>query len=481
MPGIPGAPLGSVHPQTLIDAISDLRMHSAELGRSEMLRLIPELDRIDFSVDNRPSRLAEVIARTVSIHSVATHLMENQSWDFLAVYYDGLDVAGHIFMPFHPPQMPCVSDDEFLKYRDVMRELYLFHDEMLGGLLNLAGDDTTVILLSDHGFHNDRLRPVRNHESTEEQAAAWHRQYGILAMHGAGILKDQRVYGATLLDVTPTVLQLFDLSIGRDMDGRPLLQALENPPEFPKTIASWDQQPGDDGMHPADLQRSMMESRAAVEQLIALGYLPPETAEGNLAVEIARAEMNFNLAIVHSSLGRNRKAIELLSELHRDKPDQPRYALALAKAYANDGQHENCRTIVEALEANGWRSLEGDLLFAASLFNDDQTDAAMARLAECERLYPPSATSSIWSGTFTWPAAVGKTPPMHLPNRFHWTVNLHTCSTARRTLLSKWAILNRLPITRCKQSVSCSISRRPIFTWGWHSREWAKRRGPFVP
>ena len=148
-------------------------------------------------------------------------------------------------------------------------------------------------------------------------------------------------------------------------------------------------------MHPANLQRSMMESPAAVQQLIALGYLPAETAEGNLAVEIARAETNFNLAIVHSSLGRNRKAIEILSELHRSKPDHPRYALALAKAYANDGQHENCRRMVDALEANGCRSLEGDLLLAATLFNDDQAEAALARLADCERDYPPSTNSSI--------------------------------------------------------------------------------------
>jgi tetratricopeptide (TPR) repeat protein len=65
--------------------------------------------------------------------------------------------------------------------------------------------------------------------------------------------------------------------------------------------------------------------------------------------------------------------------------------LALAKAYANDGQHENCRRMVEALEGKGCRSLEGDLLLAATLFNDDQAEAALARLADCERLYPPSA------------------------------------------------------------------------------------------
>src|SRR5262249_54270665 len=159
--------------------------------------------------------------------------------------------------------------------------------EMLGRLLELARDDATVLLMSDHGFHCDHLRPIHRQDSAEEQAAAWHRQYGVFAMRGPGIVKDERIYGATLLDITPTVLQLFDLPIGRDMDGRPLLQALENPPEFPRTVASWDQQAGADGMHAADLQRSMMDSSCVVSQLVALGYLPAETKESQQAAEIA--------------------------------------------------------------------------------------------------------------------------------------------------------------------------------------------------
>jgi predicted AlkP superfamily phosphohydrolase/phosphomutase/tetratricopeptide (TPR) repeat protein len=381
---------GSIHPEKLSEVLADLRMHPSELGSAEMGRLIPEIHRIDWHTDKRPWQLAEVVARTVSIHNVVTHLMADSSWDFLAVYYDGLDVAGHTFMPYHPPRLPSVGEDDFLNYRHVMRELYLFHDEMLGRLLELAGPETTVLLASDHGFHCDHLRPLLSQKSEDEQAAAWHRQYGVFAMCGPGILNDERIFGATLLDIAPTVLQLFGLPIGRDMDGRPLLQALANPPEFPRTIASWDQQPGDDGMHPVDLQRSMMESPAAVAQLIALGYLPPETAESQNAVEIASAELKFNLAIVHSSMGRTRKAIELLTELFERRPENARYGAALAKALANDGQYERCRAIVASLEAAGWHSADADLLVAAALFNEGQADAATVRLADCERHYPPT-------------------------------------------------------------------------------------------
>jgi len=48
------------------------------------------------------------------------------------------------------------------------------------------------------------------------------------------------IYGATLLDVTPTVLTLFGVPVGEDIDGRVLVQAFEQPPEITR-IPSWEQ------------------------------------------------------------------------------------------------------------------------------------------------------------------------------------------------------------------------------------------------
>lgn len=382
---------GSVHPESLCRFISDLRMHPAEFDRKDVARLIPEIDRIDVAKDPRPGKLVEILARTVSVHSVATGAMQAEPWDFLAVYYDGLDVAGHDFMPYHPPQMATVTDSDFHTYQNVMREMYIFHDEMLGRLLDLAGADTTVILLSDHGFHCDHLRPTQTDDTAEALSVAWHREYGILAMRGPGILKDERVYGSNLLDIAPTVLTLFGLPVGLDMDGRPLLQVFERPPEGIRTIPSWDKQPGADGRHPTDLQHSMLDSPEAVQQLVALGYLPAATAEAMKGVEIAIAESKFNLAIMHSSLGRESKALELLQQLHAAHPDRPRYTIALAKSYAGVGQYEKCLAMVETLEAGGWRSPEADMLTASALFNQGHAERALERLAECERRFPPSA------------------------------------------------------------------------------------------
>ena len=52
-----------------------------------------------------------------------------------------------------------MTEEDFALYSDVVRGGYIYHDMMLGTLLELAGPDATVILMSDHGFHSDHLRP----------------------------------------------------------------------------------------------------------------------------------------------------------------------------------------------------------------------------------------------------------------------------------------------------------------------------------
>lgn len=52
-----------------------------------------------------------------------------------------------------------------------------------------------------------------------------HTPHGILIMHGAGIKKNQKLETCSVLDITPTLLHLMGLPIGKDMDGRVLTEA----------------------------------------------------------------------------------------------------------------------------------------------------------------------------------------------------------------------------------------------------------------
>lgn len=54
-----------------------------------------------------------------------------------------------------------------------------------------------------------------------------HRSTGVLAAAGAGIAAGQRIDGARIVDVAPTVLYALDLPIPDDMDGRPLVEIFD--------------------------------------------------------------------------------------------------------------------------------------------------------------------------------------------------------------------------------------------------------------
>lgn len=385
-------PAGSVAPEAKLQQLQELRFHPRELQVSDLARFVPDIATIDLAQDSRPIDLAMELAKAISIHAVATALMETVPWDFAAILYDGIDTMGHHFMPFHPPQLAGISAADFERYQDVMTQVYLFHDEMLGRLLELAGEETTVMLISDHGFHTDQQRPIhlRAEAPEAEVAAAWHRHLGVLAARGPGIRRDERVYGATLLDITPTVLQIFALPIGKDMNGKPLLQMFEQTTSKIDTIESWDSP--EEHHSPEPTGEAATVAPDVIEHLIKLGYLPKSALDDAAAAVLAIAEAQFNLAIVYSSQGRHAEAKQELLALCKQFPDQPRYTFALAKTLANLQDHHPCLKLLRQLEAQGHQGFDLTLLLAAELFNVGQAEEATARLNEAEHNYPPHPT-----------------------------------------------------------------------------------------
>ena len=215
---------GTVYPPELAEEIEHLRVHPQELSDAHIGPFVPNFDRIDQDKDHRLENLAKIICECSSMHALATAVMQLEPWDFMAVYYDAIDHFSHAFMRYRPPRMPWVAEDDYEIYKDVVEGGYRYHDLMLGALLALAGEDTTVMLVSDHGFHPDHLRPA-SVPMEPAGPAVQHRNHGIFVMMGPGVKEDEHIYGASLLDVAPTVLYAYGLPVGEDMDGTPLVNA----------------------------------------------------------------------------------------------------------------------------------------------------------------------------------------------------------------------------------------------------------------
>lgn len=411
-------PLGAVHPESMRETFAELRMHPAEVTEAAILPWIPRAAEIDQEKDKSLQSFAKILAENCSIHNAATWILRHEPWDFMAVYYNGIDHFCHGFMHFHPPRMEGIPEEKFEIYKDVVNGAYRFHDMMLQTLLELAGPDVTVILVSDHGFHSDHLRP-RGIPMEPAGPAVQHRQFGIVCMQGAHIKQDERIYGATLLDVMPTILTLFGLPVGEDMDGRVLVQAFEEPPTIAR-IPSWENEVGNCGMHPADLRMDPAAAQAVLQQFVALGYIQPPSEDQARAAEVAVREQQYNLARVYLDSRRYSEALPIFEELKKKWPDQPRFVQHLAQSYLALGRRSEAKALLEQLltfgpmapsssrqEAEGEASAEvpakqdsdvslkepkprpwTDLLMGIIHFEEGDMEAALACLLKAEQSDP---------------------------------------------------------------------------------------------
>lgn len=334
-------PSHNVWPEDLHDLIAHLRVHPVELSSSHIMPFIPKLSEIDQMADHKPSIVGKLISEALSVQAAATWALENKPWDFAAVYFDSIDHFCHGFMPFDPPKSKWIREDEYNRYHNVVTAAYEMMDIMLGHLVNLAGSDATVIVVSDHGFKSGTDRsPYTPFEPAGP--AFHHRDHGILCISGPGIKKDERIYGACLLDITPTILSLFDLPVGKDMDGTPLVQICENAPSI-HVIDSWDLVEGECGMLLTEGDENPAESAAAIRQLIELGYIEDPGDNVKEAVEKTSLELDYNLARVYLSNGRIIEAEPLLRKVAAKYSSEGRVMLRWVDCLRDLNQVEEAR------------------------------------------------------------------------------------------------------------------------------------------
>jgi predicted AlkP superfamily phosphohydrolase/phosphomutase len=105
-----------------------------------------------YRVDVRNDRdriLAEIYEMTEQRFTICRHLLDTRPWDFFMMVEIGLDRMHHAFWRFLDAEHPRHEPDH--RYRDAIRNYYIYLDEEIGDLLERFDDDTTVLVVSDHG------------------------------------------------------------------------------------------------------------------------------------------------------------------------------------------------------------------------------------------------------------------------------------------------------------------------------------------
>ncbi len=381
----PAPPPGTYWPPDLAATMDELRVSPHEVDPDQILRLfVPDAPLVDQAKDPRLLQLAQLLGESFSVHSAATHLMETDpEWDFMAVYYRSIDEVSHAFMPYHPPKMEGIPQEDFEMYREVVNGIYRLHDLFLHRLIQLAGPDTAIVLVSDHGFHSDHLRPKFT-PRVPAGITVWHRPQGAIVASGPGFKADELIYGARLLDITPTILHYFGLPVGSDMEGRVLEEAFteKTPVEF---IPTWEQsgvtKHGREWMEDAD-------RKALLDQFVALGYIDEVSADPGEAAAGTERENQWNMARACIYGGRYEMALPLLEACCHAKPERTDYAQILANCQLQLGLLDEAdATTARALDTFGNRDSAHLLKASIAIQKEDFSEAL--RLLEIVRETDP--------------------------------------------------------------------------------------------
>jgi Flp pilus assembly protein TadD/predicted AlkP superfamily phosphohydrolase/phosphomutase len=357
--------------------------------------VVPYLDgsrlRIEEFDETEAGRLDEfrtLLAAGRTYRDIAVTLSADDPPELEAVYFEGTDTVGHLFMPFRPPRLAGVDKRSHESFRHVVDRYYETADSYLGDLLEGRGEEWTVMILSDHGFLSGASRPrTSDPRIGHGPAADWHRRFGMLVLSGRHIRAGVELSEATVYDIAPTVLALFGQPIPASWPGVTLAGALE--PEFVQAhpvryrpddppLADWSV-PGGETLHdPA--------TRDVLEKLESLGYI------GSADEDTPRSLTNRNNAgVALMAEGRYEEAETEFRAALDEQPRHPAVTVNLALVLRVQGRSEEARSLLlSALEFEGSRRAAGHHL-GAMAYEAGDLDEAETRLRAVLEWEPDAA------------------------------------------------------------------------------------------
>jgi tetratricopeptide (TPR) repeat protein/predicted AlkP superfamily pyrophosphatase or phosphodiesterase len=281
---------GKTYPPSLMDSIRPFVHVPAEVTDEEVAWFLPGKklpSRLTAEQKDLLDRFRTVIAAGETYQAVTLARMKEQEASLWMIYYEGPDTTSHLFMKYRPPLLEGTRKEEMDLFGGIIDRYYERQDRFLGEVIQAAGEDADIMVVSDHGFKSDNNRPPNSDSTIEKgKAAEWHSPMGVFAAAGPDIRQGGEISSASVLDVAPTILSLYGLPVARDMDGQPLTEALA--PAFLQAHAiAWVESYGGIRQPPAEEKLAATTAdKDVVEKLRSLGYIGEErlTAHNNRGI-----------------------------------------------------------------------------------------------------------------------------------------------------------------------------------------------------
>jgi hypothetical protein len=231
--GDPVRAAGTVFPRDLLPEIAARAVSAQDLDPALLADLADAAPPARAPLDDPLMRaLAEgSVAPDLTYARAAQVLWHAYAPSLLVVSFHGYDTAGHLFYRYaHPEAFGNVGADEARRYGRVLGRYAALVERWVGEIEQDLGPGDVLVVLSGYGLAPTPLwRRLVGVLTGTAVSAASHGEApdGVLLMAGEGIRPGATPAGASVLDVTPTLLYLMGLPVARDMEGRVLTEILE--------------------------------------------------------------------------------------------------------------------------------------------------------------------------------------------------------------------------------------------------------------
>lgn len=337
-------PIGIIHPPDRTDEITALVRRPTDVRYEDLTPYVAvtreEFDR-PFDFDDDLSHFKWAWATAESYRKIGLEIWEKDRPDLLLVFIEGVDSSSHLFGHlFRAEGLGGELAEQQKRFGSTVEEMYVYADRMVGEYLKHLGDDDTLVVLSDHGFELGALPsdPSKTRDM-RRVSAKFHRIDGVLYLYGKHVKPGAKIEGATLLDVTPTLLALSGVAPAKDMPGRVVSEALTLPLRE-RTVATFE---GSDAeAREADAGQDTSVDPAILARLEALGYLETASPRGSR-----------NLAAMTFEEGRYEESVAAYRAQLEENPNDAGAHSSLAGALGAMGEYDEALVhLAEAIRLN---------------------------------------------------------------------------------------------------------------------------------
>jgi predicted AlkP superfamily phosphohydrolase/phosphomutase/predicted TPR repeat methyltransferase len=329
-------PGGKTFPAELLSDVAPLVTRPADLSPQDaapFINVSPEEFANPFNFQDDLSHFKWALATAKSYSKIGLRQWEQDRPDLMMVYIEGTDSTSHLFGHlFRAEGLAGELAEQQRRYGNAVERMYIEADRIVGDFMERMDDETTLMIVSDHGFRLGQLQddPSRTRDM-RRVSEKYHTPQGVIYMYGNRVRTYTRLEDATILDVAPSVLALLGLPPASDMPGRVLTGALDV--EFPTRIPTY-QGAEEEGV---EIAGDSAVDAEIMEKLRSLGYLDAESPTGDR-----------NLAAVLFESGQYEKAAEAYGRLVEADPDDGGLRTSLAGTLGALGRYDDALEHLQA-------------------------------------------------------------------------------------------------------------------------------------